>query len=617
MWIREALLDPPPGARLGVALGWLRTGLLALAGLGVGATVDAALAGRSLLAPALLTLVAAILGALCGGVAEAVPLRIQGHQEQQWRRRVLEAALSEQGIQSTPARHGAGQGHHAGQGGHAAQGHHAGQGRHGDQSGEGQIIDAATVGVEKTAAYRAGFLGPTLAAFTAPLIVLVMWAIGIDIVSAAVLTGFVALVPIVIVVAGKRLRRPNHEYRRREASAASRYMEMLEGLGTMKVLGAVGRMREAFAESARSAMQELGTLLARNQRMIIVNDAVFGLLMSGVACLLILLRLADGAMSPGGAIAGLLMTVLLAEPIDRVGRTFYVGLAGRARRDQLDHLVHPSASEDLSSPKPVAMAGDVDTDAPDLELRNLSVQRGGREILREINLRIPAGSRLVIVGPSGAGKTTLLRALAGLHTVSGEILANGQPVHPTALRSLDSRVDQHPGILGTTVADNLRLVAPQATDDELRAALSKAHLWDEILAMPEGLNSPVGQQGSYLSGGQRRRLAIARAFLRDRPVLLLDEPTADLDRATEHRVRESLGDVSRGRTVITVAHRLSTTRDADLIAVIEDGHLTAWGTPAELASRPGYYAQALLAESENRDDFTPQPAKHPGRGEGS
>lgn len=589
MWIREALADPPPGAWAGIGLGWLRSVLLAIAAVLAGKVVDAALAlagagsagipgaasaaTPDILVPAALAALAAVAAALAGGRAEALPSRIRAAEEASWRRRVMGAVLRDDARRGASARP------------------------------EGTIIDAATSGVESTATYRGEFLGPTLASFTAPLFVLVVWAVAVDAASAAALAAFIAVVPVVIVVAGKRLRRSNGVYRRRQAAATNRYLEMIEGLGTLRVLGAAGRARDAFARSARAAMAELTRLLARNQLMIIVNDAIFGVVMGAVATGLILWRLAGGAITPGAAMAALLMTVLLHEPIDRIGRTFYIGLGGRAHRDGLDELIgdHAAAGHDgvqvgvAKQDDGGGEVGVVKQDA-DIELRDVSVTLGGAPILRDVSVRIPGGAHTAIVGPSGAGKTTLVRVISGAIDADGEVLVGGVPVARERRRGLVTVVGQNPGILGTTVAGNLRLAAPEATDGQLRDALGRAHVLDEIDARPGGLDSRVGAGGAHLSGGQRRRIAIARAFLRARPVLLLDEPTADLDRGTEARVRAALADAKAGRTTITVAHRLDTTLDADLVIVLDGGRIAAAGTPEEVRAAGGYYARGLDTE---------------------
>jgi ABC-type bacteriocin/lantibiotic exporter with double-glycine peptidase domain len=153
-------------------------------------------------------------------------------------------------------------------------------------------------------------------------------------------------------------------------------------------------------------------------------------------------------------------------------------------------------------------------------------------------------------------------------------------------------------LLSTSVADNLRLVAPEAEAEQLREVLRTAGLLAEVESMPRGLANPVGEGGAFLSGGQRRRLGLARMLLGTGPVVLLDEPTADLDRETETVVREQIDRALQGCTVVETSHRLSTTLSADLVVVIEDGRVCSVGPPALLRTQSGFYADGLGTETE-------------------
>lgn len=596
MWLREAITEPPKMARAVILLTWLRVGMFAVAAVllaraiaalvatEAGALTTEAAVWQPDVTGALWLLAAgipvAVIGAAAGGIAEALPGFEQADLEQNWRRQLVAAALRGAKVPAARA--------------HGSRPHSGGSA---PSNSEGALIDIATAGVEKAAAYRATFLAPTLASFTAPLIVLVVWGIAIDWLSAVLLLVFVALVPVIIVAAGKLLRGSNAEYRRREAAATARYLEMLEGIGTFKVLGATDRMIAAFAASARESMRELSRLLVRNQRMIIVNDIVFSWLMGVTAVALLLWRLLDGAIDIGAAFAGLLCIPLLQEPIDRVGRSFYVGLAGRARRDQITSVLEQPISDESTETAPSHV---LDNRAGrELELRDVSVTVDGQSLLRDINLKIPGGAHIAVIGPSGAGKSTLLRVLGGLQAPNaGTLLLSGHPVTPIVLRDRSSTVSQQPGMLSNTIAENLRFAKPGADTDELQLALHRAGLADEIADLPDGIDTEVGDRGEFLSGGQRRRIAVARALLRDRPVLLLDEPTADLDRVTEARVRTSLAAASVGRTVVTVAHRLDTIMEANWVIVLENGAITAQGTPAELLEHSEYFATALAASQQ-------------------
>ncbi|MFD2675319.1 ATP-binding cassette domain-containing protein [Gulosibacter bifidus] len=629
MWIRELVKDAPAGAWTCVLLIWLRTALLAASVCVAALAIDRALQGVLAQAPTtdiaagelsqfaawMLAAGLAVVGAIVGGVAELLPARIQAREEADWRQRLMGVAATlldakpvgaapetavpvpaaARSVSTAPASASA----HPGAAAHGRPSHAS------KPITEGGIVDAATAAVEKTAAYRATFLAPTFAAFSAPVVVLIAWAIGVNPWSALALAGFVLLVPVCIVFVGKRLRQSNAEYRRREAEATEQYLEMIEGIGTLKVLGAAPRARDRFAAAAREAMRQLGRLLIQNQRMIVVNDAIFGILMGAAAIAIALGLLVAGQITAGQAIAATLLTVLLQEPIDRVGRSFYVGLAGRARRDQLDRMLQRAGDTDAAAREDAQLSAPIvsgEAPAPHISVHGLDYRHGRDRILSQLNAVIPAGKRTVIVGPSGAGKSTLLRCLAGLEETDGRIRFNGERVDADVRRAQSTWLGQQPAIVSGTVGDNLRFAAPNATDPELRRALNRAHY--RFAGKGDVLEHPVGDRGSALSGGQRRRLMLARTLLRDRPTLLLDEATADLDRQTEAQIRATLREFGAGKTVIEIAHRIDTTLDADRILVVENGRVTASGTPAQLREQPGYYARALAATEALQSDQT-------------
>ena len=234
-----------------------------------------------------------------------------------------------------------------------------------------------------------------------------------------------------------------------------------------------------------------------------------------------------------------------------------------------------------------------------IELDHVSFAYGeeGRPAVHDISLTIPAGSHVAIVGPTGSGKTTLGYLLARLYDVdSGAIRFDGVDLRDLSFQSLSEMlgvVSQDPYLLHASVAENLRFAKPEATDDELVAAARIAQIHDHVASLLEGYGTLVGDDGYRFSGGEKQRLALARTILRNPPVLLLDEATSALDTRTERAMSQALERMSQGRTTITIAHRLSTVRYADLIVVMQAGRIVEQGSHDQLVALNGVYADLL------------------------
>ncbi len=216
-------------------------------------------------------------------------------------------------------------------------------------------------------------------------------------------------------------------------------------------------------------------------------------------------------------------------------------------------------------------------------------------VLRGIDLKVAPGEKLAVVGPSGGGKTTLCQLLERFYDVTeGAVLVDGQDVRSVTQESLRRSIgiiQQDVFIFAGTIRDNIRYGRPDATDAEIIAAAVRAEIHQDIMAMPDGYDTFVGERGVMLSGGQKQRLSIARVFLKNPPILVMDEATSALDSVTEQRIQASLDALSVGRTSVIIAHRLSTIRGADRVAVVEDEHIAELGPPQELLARGGEFAR--------------------------
>jgi ATP-binding cassette subfamily B protein len=266
-----------------------------------------------------------------------------------------------------------------------------------------------------------------------------------------------------------------------------------------------------------------------------------------------------------------------------------------------EYLDLPVDIDDPACPVPV------DPDAVRGEVRfehvGFRYADGPRAALTDVDLTVPAGSTLALVGATGSGKSTLASLVARLNDpTSGRVLIDGIDVRDMALADVArvvGVVSQETYLLHGTIRENLRHARPDATDAEMVDAARRAQIHDLVAALPDGYDTVVGARGHRFSGGEKQRLAIARTLLRDPKVLVLDEATSALDNETERAVQAALDEASRGRTTIAIAHRLSTVRDADRIAVLDAGRIVEQGSHDELVAADGRYARlAGIAERE-------------------
>ncbi|MFY7067805.1 ABC transporter ATP-binding protein [Nocardiopsis changdeensis] len=455
----------------------------------------------------------------------------------------------------------------------------------------GEVSGLAGRGVLQAMGVIAHLLAPFLTACATPLtIVAVMlafdWRLGL---AAAIAVPVVAAVQ---VRAGRASAAADAERAARDHEATG---WVIEYLGAQPVLRAGGRGTERFR-----ALDEALRGIRRASRRSLVSalPGVVGLALTVQAAFTAVLALGAYLVLGGdiGAAELLAVLVLAARCADPLLSLADLGGQLRAARAELERLDTVLRTEPLPEP-----AEPVRPRRHDLEFASVEFGYGGRTVIDGLSLSVPEGRRLAVVGPSGAGKSTLLHLVARFHDVQGgSVRLGGVDVRSVPTEVLMERIavvfqDVH--LFSGTIEENVRLGRPGATAAEVRAAAAAARLDEVVERLPRGWETEVGEGGALLSGGERQRVSIARALLKDAPVVLLDEVTSALDPVGEAAVHEGIERLSAGRTVVMVAHRLRTVRGADHIVFLDGGRIVEEGDHEGLLRRGGRYADFWRAST--------------------
>ena len=427
---------------------------------------------------------------------------------------------------------------------------------------------------------------------------LVLFA-ALDMTMTAALAGFVAVTTAGLVVFGLRGREHHRDYAQRASQSGGELMDVINNILAVKAFSAGGRERARLSRAFKEEAGAHGRSWMFNEKIRAANDAA--LVVMAAATLLWAAHLWQiGKITPGDVVLVSALTFrLLHGSRDLAMSLIDMGQQYTFIGETLRMVGEPHAIVDPMRPRRrIAAAGALCFDKVSFGYRPET------PILRNLNLRIPAGQKVGLVGASGAGKSTLTQLVQRFYDVdSGRILVDGEPVQAFAQDELRARiavVPQEVSLFHRSVMENIRFGRPDASDAEVFAAVQAAHCEAFIADLPEGFDTVVGERGAKLSGGQRQRIGIARAFLKDAPILILDEATSALDAESEAAVQDALAELMEGRTVLAIAHRLATLCDMDRILVLTDGEVVEDGPPFELQRRGGTFSRLWRMQSDGR-----------------
>jgi ATP-binding cassette subfamily B protein len=460
--------------------------------------------------------------------------------------------------------------------------------------------------VSDAAKVREAISGTTLTAVVdgtlVLLLVVVLWLY--DWQLALVATAFVPLLVLSAVAHHPAARRLSREAMEKSALFSAHLVEDVSGVETVKAFGA----ERARAEEGEARLVDLILDLFALQKLGMSMSAV-GMLVTALSGIVILWygghRVMDGALTIGQLMFFNSLLGYLLGPLERLAAMDLKLQDALVAVDRLYQIMDIEA-EARRGPKKMTFAGG----RLGLELQKVCFSYGCRSnVLEDVSLRIPAGRTVALLGESGSGKSTVLKLLMGYYEpTAGRVRIGRADMRDFDLESLRRRiglVSQEPFIFNGSVRDNIALGAPGATAEEVTEATRAAGLEEFILGLPERYDTIIGERGANLSGGQRQRLAIARALLRKPDILIFDEATSHLDTATERAIQRNLKTVLAGKTVVLVAHRLSTVRDADLIYVLHKGRVVEEGTHQQLLVREGYYWNLWRAQTGEGEGLPP------------
>ncbi len=452
------------------------------------------------------------------------------------------------------------------------------------------IVQLSIEGVEQLEIYFGKYIPQFFYSLLAPITLFVCLSF-ISFKAALVFMLGVPLIPLSIVAIMKVAKRILKAYWNNYANLGETFLENLQGLTTLKVYNQDERKHQEMNEEAEGFRQITMKVLSMQLNSINVMDLIaFG--GSAIGTIVALYEFKRGMLQVGDLIVIILLSSEFFIPLRLLGSYFHIAMNGMAASDRIFALLDAPEEEEgalemmPSSPQTV------------IQLSHLNFSYDGeRQVLQDISLDLKSGGLTAIVGESGSGKSTIASLLLAQRRVAnGSILINNLPlsdVRKEELYRYVSLVSAHSHIFKGTIRENLLMAREGVTTDEMMQALRTARLESFVMQLPQGLDTEVSDNGSSLSGGQKQRLALARVILADRPVIIFDEATSNIDVESEEAIWESIYELAKQKTVLVISHRLASVKEAKVIYVLNEGQLVESGTHHELMHRGGHYARMV------------------------